>query len=87
MANLVPNKGMNKMGQMASQFGMMQNLKEQKLATDTMREGVQNYADTAFNQPQLTITKIDEMLNNIYPDGADPSIKAFYTDILGKYGR
>jgi len=84
MANLMPNKGMQKVGQMADQFGAM---KEASLINKAAKESAQGYANHLASQPnKMTIKSIDDMLNGLYPNGADPSIRDFYVNLMGKYG-
>ena len=92
MANLTPNKGMKKMGAMANQAmdwqDIGQRIREEKMMVESTREQAQRYADNLGKTPLTpTINKIDEMLNGIYPNGVDPSIREFYINLMGKYGR
>ena len=87
-ANLMPNKGVQKVAGMADQFGQMQQMREAKQYQDARTTTAQNYAQKLNNKiPIPTMTRVDEMLKGIYPEGADPSIKQFYVDLIGKYGR
>ena len=84
-ANLMPNKGVQKVAGMADQFGQMN---EAKQIQDARTTAAQSYAQKLDNKiPIPTMTRVDEMLKGIYPEGADPSIKQFYVDLIGKYGR
>ena len=92
MANLSPNNGMQKAGGMARHLGSMMNMKqmiqEKAMMNESTRNQAQRYADNLGSQPLVpTITKIDEMLNGIYPQGVDPKIREFYINLMGKYGR
>jgi len=69
-------------------FGQMQQMKEAKQLQDARKGAAQGYSDNLNQQtPVTTMTKIDNMLTGIYPQGVDPDIQKFYIDLMGKYGR
>ena len=87
-SSLMPNKGFQKVGAMADKFGQIQQMKEAQGIQAARTGAAQMASDTLGSKPPIaTSVKIDEMLNGIYPDGPDPSIREFYVDLLGKYGR
>jgi len=88
MANLTGNKGMQKVAGMTDTFGQMQQMREAQMVNDASKTAAQGAADNLAKQvPVTTVTKIDDMLSGIYPNGADPKIRDFYINLLGKNGQ